>query len=157
MRGTCPLLVASTAATITMSTIPTGIWCDWWLRSPGTKRYDSDAYCVALNGGVFDTVNIGVSYGRTSSLRSRTSTTPNTTLGGSSRPVSFTATLSTTIPTEEKSPGIGSSGGGVCSNRYGVTENVGYMNDVAISYGPVSGHEKTIRHVNIWCIYWWRS
>ena len=33
------------------------------------------------------------------------------------------------------SPGIGSSGGGVCSNRYGVTENVGYMNDVAISYG----------------------
>ena len=46
------------------------------------------------------------------------------------------------IPTA--SPGIGSSGGGICSNRYGVTENVGYMNDVAISYGLVSGHEKTI-------------
>ena len=35
-------------------------------------------------------------------------------------------------------PGIGSSGGGVCSNRYGVAENVGYMNDVAISYGYFS-------------------
>lgn len=68
----------------------------------------------------------------------------------STRPVTLTtttATMSMIIPTD--SPGIGSSGGGVCSNRYGVTENVGYMNDVAISYGPVSGHEKTIRHVNI--------
>lgn len=37
------------------------------------------------------------------------------------------------------SPGIGSSGGGTCLNRSGMVENVGYMNDVAISYGsPVT-------------------
>lgn len=40
------------------------------------------------------------------------------------------------------SPGTGSSGGGTCPNRSGMVENVGYMNDVAISYGNMfSGHE----------------
>ena len=79
----------------------------------------------------------------------RTRTTPSSLGKSTRRALSQTTTAMLTIPTGEKSPGIGSSGGGVCSNRYGVTENVGYMNDVAISYGPVSGHEKTIRHVNI--------
>ena len=70
----------------------------------------------------------------------------------STRPVTLTtttATMSMIIPTD--SPGIGSSGGGVCSNRYGVTENVGYMNDVAISYGQVRQNNGTYSYsYNIW-------
>ena len=34
-------------------------------QSPGTKHDDIDACCVIPEGIVFDTVNIGVSYGRT--------------------------------------------------------------------------------------------
>lgn len=49
--------------------------------------------------------------------------------------MSSTAVSSTSFPTGEKSPGIDSSGGGTCPNRSGIVENVGYMNDVAISYG----------------------
>ena len=80
--GKSTLLVTSTTVTTAESTVPTGICStDYskiyhflWLRSPGTKNYEYDACCVALNGGVYDTVNIGVSYGR-KDRRSRTSTT----------------------------------------------------------------------------------
>ena len=64
-----------------------------FIRSPGTKHDDLDACCVALNGEVFDTVNIGVSYGR----KDRRTRSMITMRGRFFRMVTSTTTSATTM------------------------------------------------------------